>query len=243
MEVISSLENENVKFWNKLNEKKYRDECDLFKVEGLHLVEEAIKSNLVKEIIMLEDSDLSFDNIQVNYVTKKILDKISSLTTSPDIMAVCYKLKEKYYGNKILLIDSLQDPGNLGTIIRTAVAFNIDTIVLGSDTVDLYNDKTIRATEGMLFHINIIKRDLTNFIKELKSNSYSILGTKVDGGNKLNSIKFNEKTAIIIGNEGSGVKEELLDLCDEYLYIPMNNKCESLNVSVATAIILYELGR
>lgn len=243
MEVISSLENENVKFWNKLNEKKYRDECGLFKVEGLHLVEEAIKSNLVKEIIMLEDSDLSFDNIQVNYVTKKILDKISSLTTSPDIMAVCYKLKEKYYGNKILLIDSLQDPGNLGTIIRTAVAFNIDTIVLGSNTVDLYNDKTIRATEGMLFHINIIKRDLISFIKELKSNSYSILGTKVDGGNKLNSIKFNEKTAIIIGNEGSGVKEELLDLCDEYLYIPMNNKCESLNVSVATAIILYELGR
>lgn len=243
MEVISSLENENVKFWNKLNDKKYRDEYELFKVEGLHLVEEAIKSNLVKEVIILEDSDLFFDNIQINYVTKRILDKISNLTTSPDVMAICYKLKEKDYGNKILLIDSLQDPGNLGTIIRTSVAFNIDTIVLGSDTVDLYNDKVIRATEGMLFHINIIKRDLTSFIKELKSNSYSILGTKVDGGKELKRIEFNEKTAIIIGNEGSGVKEELLDLCDEYLYIPMNNKCESLNVSVATAIILYELGR
>ena len=152
------------------------------------------------------------------------------------MIAIVKKKKEEDYKNKLILIDSIQDPGNLGTIIRSAVAFNIDTVVLGNNTVDLYNEKVIRATQGLLFHINIIKR-------KLKNDNYQILGTKVTHGTLVENISLKNKYAFIMGNEGNGVDEELLDLCDDYLYIGMNDLCESLNVGVASSIILYELDK
>ena len=159
------------------------------------------------------------------------------------MIAIVKKKKEEDYKNKLILIDSIQDPGNLGTIIRSAVAFNIDTVVLGNNTVDLYNEKVIRATQGLLFHINIIKRDLKEFVKKLKNDNYQILGTKVTHGTLVENISLKNKYAFIMGNEGNGVDEELLDLCDDYLYIGMNDLCESLNVGVASSIILYELDK
>ena len=240
MEVITSLSNEKVINWTKLQQKKYRDLENLFIVEGDHLVMEALKANCVKELICEEDKLMPI-KIPINYVTKEVLNKISTQPSPPDIMAVCEKIPEKDFGNRLLLIDELQDPGNLGTIIRSAVAFNIDTIVLGKNSVDRYNEKVIRASEGMFFHINIISRDLTEFIPLLKSNEYQVLGTNVKYGNNLKDIHLRNKFAFIIGNEGAGVKEDLLDLCDDYIYIPMNEACESLNAGVAAGIILYEL--
>lgn len=240
--LYASTDNKKIKNIKKLNNKKYRDEFNEFLIEGEHLVIEAYKSGLLKELILEEGTDFNLD-INTSYVTSNILKYISELDNPPKIMGICNKLKEKEIGNKILILDDIQDPGNLGTIIRSCVAFNIDTIVLSKSSVDLYNSKVIRATQGMIFNINIIERNLLEFIPILKNQNYKIYGTKVNGGKSLKNVEKSEKFAIIMGNEGRGVNPDILDLCSDYIYIDMNKSCESLNVGVATSIILYELDK
>ncbi len=240
--LYTSLENKKIKDLKKLNSKKYRDKTGLFLVEGEHLVLEAYKTGYLKELILEQDAILPLD-VPTSYVTNDILNVLTQLETPSPMIAVCKKQESETLGDRILLLDDIQDPGNLGTIIRSAVAFHVDTIVLGSGCVDLYNSKTIRATQGMLFHINIIRRNLEEMIHQLKENQYIIYGTKVTHGKNIKDIAKTKKSAIIMGNEGNGVSEYLLDLCDEYLYIPCNEVCESLNVGVATSIILYELDK
>ncbi len=240
--VYSSIDNKKIKNIKKLNNKKYRDEFDEFLIEGEHIVLEAYKKGILKELILEENTDFKLD-IETSYVTNNVLKYISELTNPQKIMGICSKLKEKELGNKILILDGVQDPGNLGTIIRSSVAFNIDTIVVSKDTVDVYNSKVLRATQGMVFNINIIERNIEILIKNLKENGYKVYGTKVNGGKSLKNVERCEKFAIIMGNEGNGVKLNILDLCSEYIYIDMNNACESLNVGVATSIILYELDK
>lgn len=240
MEIITSLDNKRIKNLSKLLLKKYRDEEDKFLVEGEHLVEEAYRDGVLLEVVQTDDYNGSFD-VETTYVTYDVIRKLSNTQNPQRVIGVCKKLDEKKYGNKIVILEDLQDPGNLGTIIRSSVAFNVDTIVVSSNTVDIYNDKALRSSEGMLFHINIIKRDIDTFIDELHNEGYVVYGTKVDGGTNLKEVTGNEKMAIVMGNEGAGVKDSTLDKCDEYVYIPMNSNCESLNVGVATSIILYEL--
>lgn len=240
MEVITSLDNKKIKNLSKLLLKKYRDEENKFLVEGEHLVEEAFKAGVLLEVVQTEDYNGSFD-VETTYVTYDVIRKLSNTQNPQRIIGVCKKLDEKEIGNKIVILEDLQDPGNLGTIIRSSVAFNVDTIVVSSNTVDIYNDKVLRSSEGMLFHINIIKKDIDTFIDELHDKKYVVYGTKVDGGTNLKEVTKHEKIAIVMGNEGAGVKDSTLDKCDEYIYIPMNSDCESLNVGVATSIILYEL--
>lgn len=239
--VYTSTDNKTIKNLKKLSIKKYRDQENLFLVEGEHLVLEAYKSGLLKTLIVKEDSCLKID-VDTMFVSDNVLKYLSELET-PTVIGVCEKIKEKDLGTKVLILDDIQDPGNLGTIIRSAVAFNIDSIVLSSNTVDLYNSKVVRASQGMLFNINIIKRNLLDFVLELKDKEYKIYATKVNGGKSLKDVEKHENFAIIMGNEGAGVKEELLNLADQYLYIEMNKLCESLNVGVATSIILYELNK
>ncbi len=241
MEVITSKDNRKIKDLSKLLNKKYRDIENKFLVEGFHLVEEASKSNKLLEIIKTEDCECAID-APTTLVTYDVLKKLTNTMTPQKIIGVVSKLDEKEIGNKVLIVDELQDPGNLGTIIRSSVAFNFDTIILSENTVDLYNDKVIRSSEGMLFKINIIKKTTQEAIDYLKNKKYKIYGTKVDGGSNIKNISFPNKLAFIIGNEGNGVRKEVLDLCDEYLYIPMSNNCESLNAAIATSIILYEIG-
>ncbi len=240
--LYTSLENKKIKDIKKLNTKKYRDKTGLFLVEGEHLVLEAYKTGYIKELILEQDALLPL-NVPTSYVTNDILHALTELETPSSMMAICEKKESEILGNRILMLDDIQDPGNLGTIIRSAVAFHIDTIVLGLGCVDLYNSKTIRASQGMLFHVNMIRKSLIECIEELKKEGYSIMGTKVTHGKNIKDIAKKEKSVIIMGNEGNGVKEDILDLCDEYLYIPCNGVCESLNVGVATSIILYELDK
>lgn len=241
MEVIESLTNEKVKYWNKLKNKKYRDESGLFLVEGEHLVLEAQKCGLVKQIITTVGTNYVFDDVVL--VSEKVMKELSSLITPPGIIAVCSKKREQDLGNRLLLLDAIQDPGNLGTIIRSATAFGINTIILGKGCVDLYNEKVIRASEGMIFNINIIERDLITFIDELKELGFRVYGTNVEGGLEVSKATKTQRFAFIVGNEGAGVSNEILAKCDEYLYIPMDESCESLNVAIATSIILYELNK
>lgn len=239
--IYTSTDNLKIKSIKKLYTKKYREEANLFIVEGEHLVEEANKNNMLEEVLILDGYDYEYPN--KNYVSLNVMKYISELDCAPSIIGVCKKLNERELGNRILVLDDIQDPGNLGTIIRSGVAFNVDTIVLSKNCVDMYNSKVIRATQGMIFSINIIERDLDLFIPELKSNGYKLYGTKVDNGKNIKEVEKNMKTCIIMGNEGKGVRKSILDMCDEYIYIGMNASCESLNVAVATSIILYELDK
>ncbi|HOO68425.1 MAG TPA: RNA methyltransferase [Bacilli bacterium] len=238
--LITSLENNKIKDIIKLNSSKYRKENNKFIVEGYHLVEEAYKSGLLEEIFILEDKTIDI-NISTTYITIPIMKKITNLESIPDVIGICNIKDNKLMGNHILVLDGIQDPGNLGTIIRSAAAFNIDTIVLSEDTVDLYNSKVIRATQGMLFHINIVRENIKILIKELKEKDYKIYSTNVNNGTSLKDIKISDKYVIIIGNEGNGVSKEINDLSDENIYIKTNSNCESLNAAIATSIILYEL--
>lgn len=240
--IYTSIENEHIKEIKKLNNKKYRDLNGKFIIEGKHLVEEAIKNNLVEEILLLEGNNEKYD-VKANYVNGKVMKYITELDNPSKIIGICHKKNDKIQGNHILILDDIQDPGNLGTIIRSAVAFNIDTIILSKTGVDLYNSKVLRSTQGMIFNINIVVSDIKEEILKLKSDNYKILTTNVEGGKLVKSIEKNQKFAIIIGNEGKGVSKEIKELSDEYIYIEMNKKCESLNAAVATSIILYELSR
>ena len=236
---ITSLSNNRIKELLKLKERKGRKEEHLFLIEGEHLVEEAYKKGILKELILIIGSNYSLP-VPTTYVTREIINKITDLDNSPNIIGVCsYLENNEILGDKILLLDCIQDPGNLGTIIRSSKAFDIDTIVISKDSVDLYNPKVLRATEGIIFHMNIVIMDLEEAIEVIKSKNIPLYGTRVDGGENIKNVS-STNYAIIMGNEGQGVNKDLLEKCDKYLYIDMNKDVESLNVGVATSIILYE---
>jgi len=241
--IYSSVNNEKIKNIKKLNSKKYRDSFGLFLVDGEHLVREAYEHGFLEELVLLENVDFRLD-VKTSYVTLNVLKYISNLDNPNGVMGICKKIDSSFNGNRVVILDDIQDPGNLGTIIRSSVAFNIDTLVLSRNCVDLYNSKVIRATQGMLFSLNIIVvDDLCHFIVNLKKDNYKIFSTNVKNGKSLKTIEKSERFAIIMGNEGNGVSDNINSLADSYIYIDMNPLCESLNVGVATSIILYEFDR
>ncbi len=241
--VYTSLENKKIKDLKKLNTKKFRKSTNTFLIEGEHLVTEAYKQGILKELIVSEEVDFKLD-IKTSVMSNNVLKYISEMESFPKVMGVCNLIEENIqYDSNVLILDNIQDPGNLGTIIRSAVAFNIKNIILSNGCVDIYNSKVLRATQGMIFKINFIYSDLENSINNLKVNNYQILGTKVDGGISIKKYSNNNKLALIMGNEGSGVRNNILNMCDDYIYVDMFEECESLNVAVATSIIMYELDR
>lgn len=237
--MIESVNNDKVKYWAKLKDRKYQKEEGLFLVEGEHLVEEANKVGLLKEVITLIGNNIDYENATV--VSENVMKKLTNLTNIPRIIGVVKCIKEKEITGNVVLLDAVSDPGNLGTIIRSSVAFGIDTVVLGTGCVSIYNPKVVRATEGLMFHLNVVEKPLEEVISELKQRDYRIYATDVIQGNTLKTTKFAPKTAIIMGNEGAGVSSKIKNLSDEFLYIEMSDSCESLNVGVATSIILHEL--
>ena len=240
--VITSLDNDKVKYYCKLQKKKYRDINNEFVVEGEHLVLEAFKTGVLKEVLLEEGEVIPIDVEQIE-VTKEVLKKISTLSSPPKMIGLCEKKIETTIGKRILVVDEIQDPGNLGTIIRSAVAFNIDTIVIGDNTVDVYSPKVIRSTQGMLFHVPIVFYSIDKLIPILKKLKIPVLATNVKYGEEVKNLTRDEKQifALIVGNEGNGVNPKYLELSDKFIYIPMNDVVESLNVAIATSIILYEM--
>ncbi len=230
--MINSVQNEKIKNYAKLNEKKYRDESNLFIIEGLHLVEEAKAYGIVKEVITTNP------NIEGTLVSEEVMKKLTNQKSVVEVCAICEKLNKKDVTDKILILDNIQDPGNVGTLIRSAVAFGFDTIVM-ENSCDVYSSKVLRATQGAIFKLNIINTNIINFIKNLKD--YKVYGTSLRNGVPLKQIEKSQKLAIILGNEGSGVRDELLDITDKNIFIEITNM-ESLNVGVAGAILMYELG-
>ena len=237
--LITSLNNDKIKELVKLKNKKYRDDNNIFFVEGKDLCDEAYNSGLMREIYILDGKDDIYDGIPYYYITNEVMKKISDMPSITDYFAICTKKVERNPEGNIIILDNIQDPGNLGTIIRSATAFNFDTIVLSQDTVDLYNPKVIRSTKGMLFNINIIVRELSSYLEEL--DDYIIYGTDVNAGIDIRKETINNKVAIIIGNEGRGISDNIKKYCHKFLYIDMESNCESLNAGVSASILMYEV--
>lgn len=231
---ITSLQNEHVKYWHSLNNKKVRDKERRFLIEGDHLINEARKQNLIVETISVVDHNADY------FVTKEIMAKISDQKSASLNAAVVRFIPEDSLSGNIIILDGIQDPGNLGTIIRSCIAFGFTNIVLSDNSVDLYNPKVIRATEGMIFHINVLRRNLKEFIPTLKNLGYRIIGTDVANGQDIRKIT-KDNLALVLGNEGKGISSEVKKLCDEFIYIKMHDNCESLNVGVAASILMYEV--
>ena len=175
------------------------------------------------------------------------MKKISTMDTSSNIVALCKKIINNTIGNKILILDELQDPGNLGTIIRSSVAFNIDTIILGDNTVDLYNPKVLRATQGMYNHINIFSMNAEKAITEIKKRNIPVYGTNVKNGIDVRSLGKKDKKSfcLILGNEGVFMISSLSNERIKYLVKLQKRKYRDLEneyVGVACSILLYEMG-
>ena len=239
--VIDSINNQKIKYLNKLKDKKYREEEDKFIVEGYHLVEEAYKKGILTTLFKQENDSFSLD-VETYEVSSNIFSKLTDLNNSHQVIGICKKIYNEIVGDRLLLLDIIQDPGNLGTIIRSSKAFNVDTIVLSNDTVDIYNLKVLRATGGNIFHINFVYRDLKETIVELKKSEFKVYATDVKEGLDVVGVK-DKKVAVIVGNEGNGVKPEIKNMCDNSIHIKTNSDVESLNVAMATTIILYELDK
>ncbi|MCH1627314.1 TrmH family RNA methyltransferase [Ferdinandcohnia quinoae] len=249
MKRIESIKNPQVKQWKKLHTKKERDKTGTFMIEGFHLVEDALKSNaVIRELIMVETVDLpanwNVDNQSIVLVTEEIMKEISDTETSQGIAAICEQYndrKDLTSFSKLLLIDAVQDPGNLGTMIRTADAAGIDAVIIGEGSVDVYNSKVLRSTQGSIFHIPIIKANLFQMIGKLKEKNVKVFGTSLKNAVDFKEVSSESSFALIMGNEGNGVNPDLLELTDQNLYIPIYGESESLNVAVAAGILLYHL--
>ena len=233
--MITSMQNKTVKELLKLKQKKYRK--DYYLVETNHLVEEAIKAKQTDLIISTEPVDLGVENL---VVSKEIMEKLASTKTPQPIMARCFIQKDKKLvdGKRYLILDYLQDPGNIGTLIRTALAFGIDQVILSNECVDLYNDKLLRSMQGAHFHLSCLYGDLKKIIPALKEKGVCVVGSALENGRPIHEIKKQEKMAYVLGNEGTGMEKEIIDICDQIAYIPITT-IESLNVAVAGSIMMY----
>lgn len=235
---ITSKNNDKIKELVKLRKNKYREETKRFLVEGFHCVEMAYNAHLLEEIYTTKQLDLP--GVDQYIITSDILDKITTSVTAQGIVGKC-KMKDELplSSNKIIYLDNISDPGNLGTILRTALAFNYKDIILSKDSVSLYNEKVLSATQGAIFDLNIIKGDI-NTLTDLKKDGYKLIGTSLRNSVRIDELPKIEKIVIIFGNEGNGIKEDILDICDYKVIIPIEN-IESLNVGVAAGITLYNL--
>ena len=238
---ITSLTNAKVKQWSKYKEKKHRDKDHKFLIEGEHLIEEAHKANLIECIIIEQGKENMFPIYETYEVTRDILKKLSDSVSGTYIMAVCHmpNISSIDFGNKVIVLDDVQDPGNVGTIIRTAFSFGYTSIVLSSHSVDVYNEKVIRSTQGALFHMPIIRGDIMELLQELKQQGITLYATSLHEATPLQQTPKKTPCALIFGNEGNGVSKDVIDYSDHKVFIEMKT-FDSLNVAVAAGICMYE---
>lgn len=254
--VITSKDNEFVKHVKKLKEKKYREEFGEFLVEGIKMLEEAIQEDAkIKQVIVCEDckvqgsipNELLYEiaKFECIYVAEKVFLSMTDVTNPQGIMAIIDKTGNKeeaidFKEDLFLVLDNIQDPGNMGTILRTADSINLKQILVSKGSSDVYNPKVVRSTMGAIFRVKVIEcEDLTKTIKELKKHKINVLATDLKTDKSIYDVDY-KKSAIVIGNEANGVSNEVLELADTRIKIPMRGKTESLNAAVATSVILYE---
>lgn len=246
MKFIQSMNNLQVKQWKKLLTKKEREKTGQYMIEGFHLVEAALndKDQLIEVVISGEavlPAHWNMDGVEVTMVTPEIAKTLSDTEAGQGVFAICRKHEwpESLSGRAYLLIDAVQDPGNIGTMIRTADAAGLDGVILGTGCADLYNPKVLRSAQGSHFHLPVIQRPLPGAIEELKAQGTPVFGTSLEGAANYRDVEVNDSFALLVGNEGSGVEKTLLAATDSNVYIPIYGNSESLNVAVAAGILLY----
>ena len=259
MQKITSKDNEFIKHIKKLKDKKFRDESNEFIIEGIKSIEEAVKENAnIKQIIICDENEktndisknLMYEISKYNciYVTKQVFSSITQVVAPQGIFAIIGKKNEEekqidYTQDIIVALDDIQDPGNLGTILRTIDSCGLTQILVSKGTVDSYNPKVVRSTMGAIFRVNIIEcEDLIKSIKEIKKHHYKLQVTSLEADTTIYDVDYKKKI-IVIGNEANGVSKDIQDMADEKVIIPMLGKTESLNASVAAGIVLYEYTR
>lgn len=245
--LITSEDNSFIKKIKKLEDKKGRYEEKLFFVEGLNSVKEALDSDFkVEYVVVGEDVEFEFKgDFKLIRIANKLFKKISDTVTPQKIMAIVrmpvYREEDFIKEEGVYVIaDNVQDPGNLGTIIRTADAFGVDAVFTINNSVDIYNPKVLRASMGSIFHIPVIAT-ANEVLYKLKGKGVKVFATHLKGEKFVHEVEIDKGTAFILGNEARGVSS--LDFVDGFIKIPMTGGAESLNVSIAAAIFLYESQR
>jgi len=254
---ILSVQNARVKLWVQLLGRKGRDKLGQYIIEGTHLVEEAVKANApVRTIVYDLDKGLpnalyqaTQDRVEWIGVSPQVLAKCSDTETPQGIMAILDKPENtptdllSAKNALVVVVDGVQDPGNLGTIIRSSDAVGATGILLGKGTVDLYNPKTIRSTMGSLFHLPIISGDLLEWLPKAAAHGVQVIGTSLQATASCYDIDYTKPTWLVLGNEGQGMSAEVENLVTQPIIIPMQGQAESLNVAMAGTVLLFEASR
>ena len=253
MKRIESTQNALVKHWKKLvTLRKEREKSGEFIIEGFHLVEEALKhKEYITQIIVRDGVEMPLlwpiDGIEIVEVNEAVAKEISETEKSQGIFAHCtvkqYTIEEQASWRKVLLVDAVQDPGNIGTMIRTADAAGIDAVVLGKGCADAYNPKVMRSAQGSHFHIPVVRGELEDWIEDLQDDNVQVYGTSLEEAISFREIEPSNAFALIVGNEGSGISPQLLAKTNQNIIIPIQGGAESLNVAVATGILLFALAK
>ncbi len=254
---ITSKENANIKYAKKLlSSAKFRKEENAFLIEGVKLCGDAFQNRVsIQKVFYTKKCFEKFENVVSSIikssessfmVSQSIIETISDTNTPQGIVCICKcesKKSDETECEKIILLENIQNPSNLGSILRTCDALGISMVAVSQNSCDVYNPKTLRGSMGAVFRLNIILfEDSVKFIKNLQKNNFKIYATVLDDNVSLTgNIKFVGKIGIVFGNEGSGLAEEIIEACDEKMTIPMSNSAESLNVSVAAGIVIWEI--
>lgn len=253
MKRIESTQNSLVKHWKKLvTTRKEREKSGEFIVEGFHLVEEALKNKeQIVQIMVRDEVDLpllwAIDDVEMVQINDAVAKEIAETEKSQGVFAHCKQREvteiEMAGWRKVLLVDAVQDPGNIGTMIRTADAAGIDAIILGKGCADAFNPKTVRSGQGSHFHIPVVRGELLEWVENLQEDGVRVYGTSLEESVSYKEIESGDSFALIVGNEGSGISPQLLAKTDQNIIIPILGQAESLNVAVATGILLYTFVR
>lgn len=250
MEYIASAKNEHIKTAKKLTVKKNQKDYGLYLLEGWHLVQEALASGLTPKRIYATDKFLDERELrpfydQVTEISADVAKHLSETQAPQGIFAVMPRVAQqlpKPLAGQFLLLDGIQDPGNVGTLVRTADAAGVHTVVLGNGTADEYNPKVLRAMQGSQFHVTIVEADLKRLISDLQAAQVPVYGTELNvNAASYRTIDPSDQFALVVGNEGNGMQQALLHQTDKNLYIPLKGQAESLNVAIAAAVVLFHL--
>ncbi|WP_338984050.1 RNA methyltransferase [Spiroplasma endosymbiont of Othius punctulatus] len=243
---ITSTKNEYIKEISKLK----TDYSEKYILEGVHTIEEALKYGVIESILFTNKNTIKLseygDAIKKYLITEEVAQKISAVKTNQGVFAVCKIIeKEIDLSSNVLVLDDVQDPGNMGTLIRSAKAFGFNSIVAGERSVGFFNPKVVRSTQANHFSMSLVKKNLEQMIKFLKANEYLIVGTFLNQDSKktiTSNTKFKDKKiALILGNEGNGIDIEYLESIDVNYVIKMSEEVESLNVAIAGSIIMSSI--
>ncbi|MCM3628700.1 RNA methyltransferase [Paenibacillus glycanilyticus] len=252
--LLTSIQNDRVKQWASLLDKKYRDRTGQFIIEGVHLVQEAFRSSAAVKCVVYngergipQELEIFAREGSTEWVqaTPQVMAKCTGTDTPPPVFAVLEKINRDdnalfREGGLVVVLDGVRDPGNVGTIIRSADAVGADAVVLGKGSVDLYNPKTVRSTMGSLFHLPIIEADLAELLPEAQSRGIKLVGTSLQAAHTCYSYDWTSSTWLLMGNESEGLSEAVRQTVDESVIIPMQGDAESLNVAMASTVLLYE---